>query len=158
MKRTLLTDHSQCEKLLRKLKLITLKVFDTAIEAHILKNKLEGDGILCFIMDENIVTLNPLLNFAVGGIRLQINEEDLKKAKEHLDELEQQPYTDDQGSIIKCPNCESDKIYSDFKSMKDAKGFIAMVAAFLFSAFPIYSKSVYKCKKCNVEFDKNDIA
>lgn len=137
--------------------LVTLKIFDTAIEAHILKNKLEGDGVLCFIMDENIVTLNPLLNFAVGGIRLQVNEQDLIKAKGYLSELEQKPYTDGQGNIIKCPKCDSQNIYSDFKSMKDAKGLIAMITAFMFTAFPIYSKSVYKCKKCNAEFEKDDI-
>jgi hypothetical protein len=136
------------------MELITLKVFDTAIEAHIIENKLDGEGIICYIFDENIVTLNPLLNFAVGGIRLQVNKEDLEKAKEVLAEIDNQPYTDNTDQLIKCPNCGSVKLYSDFKSMKDAKGFIAIVAAFLFSAFPLYAKSVFKCKECDTEFDK----
>ena len=136
------------------MELITLKVFDTAIEAHILENKLEGEGIRCYIFDENIVTLNPLLNFAVGGIRLQVNKEDLEQAKAVLQEIDDQPYTDNTEQIITCPNCGSTKLYSDFKSMKDAKGVLAMITAFLFSVFPLYAKSVFKCKDCDTEFDK----
>ena len=52
------------------MELITVKVFDSGIEAHILKARLESENIPCFIFDENIVTLNPLFNFAVGGIKL----------------------------------------------------------------------------------------
>lgn len=136
------------------MELITLKVFDTAIEAHIFQNKLDGEGITCYIFDENIVTLDPLLNFAVGGIRLQVNKQDFEKAKEILADIDNQPYTDNADQLIECPNCGSTKLYSDYKSMKDAKGFIAMVTAFIFSAFPLYSKSVFKCKECSTEFDK----
>lgn len=56
---------------------VTLKRFDTAIEAHIIKNALDAEGVVCQLLDENIVTLNPMLNFAVGGIRLQVLEQDL---------------------------------------------------------------------------------
>jgi DNA-directed RNA polymerase subunit RPC12/RpoP len=136
------------------MELITFKVFDTAIEAHILKNRLEDEDILCFIFDENIVTLNPLLNFAVGGIRLQINQKDFEKAKGILAEMNDQPYTDDTDAAITCPNCDSTQLYSDFKTMKDAKGAIAWFTAFLLGIFPLYSKSVYRCKECDTEFEK----
>lgn len=136
------------------MELVTLQVFNTAIEAHIIKNKLESEDIPCYIFDENIVTLNPLLNFAVGGIRLQVNIEDLEKAKTILAEIDDTPLTDEADETIKCPSCESTELYTDFKSMKDPKGFLAMISAFVFTAFPVYSKSVYKCKKCNTEFDK----
>lgn len=56
--------------------------------------------------------------------------------------------------IITCPTCNSHSFYSDFKSMKNPKGFFAIVLTFLVSAFPIYSKSVYKCKDCNPELEK----
>lgn len=136
------------------MELITLQVFDTAIEAHIIKNTLESEDIRCYIFDENIVTLNPMLNFAVGGIRLQVNKEDFERAKSILAEINDKPLTNDQEEIIKCPNCESTQLYTDFKSIKDPKGFFAMIIAFVFAIFPMYSKSVYKCKKCDTEFDK----
>lgn len=136
------------------MELITVRAFNTAIEAHIVQNRLEGEGIASYIMDENIVTLDPLLNFAVGGIRLQVNKEDLEKAKQVLSEIDAAPITNEQDEAITCPNCQSTELYTDFKSMKDPRGVIAMITAFFFSVFPMYAKSVYKCKKCNTEFDK----
>ena len=56
--------------------LITVKIFDNAFEAHLLKTKLENEGIPCYLFDENIVGLNPFYNFAVGGIKLKISEQD----------------------------------------------------------------------------------
>ncbi len=132
----------------------TLKIFDSAIEAHILKNRLESEGIVCHILDENIVTLDPLLNFAVGGIRLQVSESDFVKAKGVLAEIEATPLRNEQDESIHCPSCSSTQLYSDFKSFKDVKGIVSIIAAFFFTVFPIYSKSVYRCKECNTEFQK----
>lgn len=132
--------------------LVTVKIVDSGIEAHILRNKLESEGIRCYIHDENIVTLNPLYNFAVGGVKVKVNEEDLETAKEILQEMEDQPYTDDSNQIVSCPICSSTELYADFKSMKDVKGVFAAITSFIFSVFPIYYKSVYKCKRCGEEF------
>ena len=74
------------------MELITIKVVDTAIEAHILKNRLDGENIASYIFDENIVTLNPMLNFAVGGIKVKVPKQDYSKAKNILLELDQTPY------------------------------------------------------------------
>ncbi|MDG1331141.1 MAG: DUF2007 domain-containing protein [Crocinitomicaceae bacterium] len=136
------------------MQLVTLRTFDTAIAAHILKNTLEGEGIVCHIFDENIMTLNPLMNVAVGGIRLQVNIEDLEKAKVIVAEIDGKPLTDEQDETIQCPNCESTELYIDFNSMKDPKGFLSMITSFILFTYPVYSKSVYKCKKCDTEFDK----
>lgn len=136
------------------MELITIKVFDTAIEAHILKNRLDGEDIVSYIFDENIVTLNPLLNFAVGGVKVRISENDFDKAKSVLAEMDLVPYTDNEDNVIKCPNCDSQSFYSDFKSMKNPKGFFAIIVSFILGVFPIYAKSVYKCKECGTEFEK----
>lgn len=135
--------------------LITLKTFDDAIKAHILRNTLESEGIECFIADENIVTINPLFSNAVGGVKLKVNDFDLEKAQEILKELNDQPFTDENNAIISCPKCSSTNLYSDFKSMKSAKGIFAAIASFLFTVFPIYYKSVYRCKECETEFNPN---
>jgi len=133
--------------------LITIKTFDTGIQAHIFKNKLENEGIVCYIHDENIVTLNPLYNFAVGGVKLKVNEQDAEEARSILAEIEGTPHTDEEDQIIKCPNCSSTELYSDFKSMKDPKGILSAIASFFLSVFPIYYNSLYRCKKFNTEFN-----
>ena len=132
--------------------LVTVKTFDDGISAHILKTRLESEGITCYIHDENIVTLNPLYNFAVGGVKLKVDEPDLEFALKVLNEIDETPYTNENQEVIKCPKCESTELYSDFKSMKDPAGVLAAITSFLLTVFPIYYKSVYRCKKCDTEF------
>ena len=61
-------------------KLITIATFSLPIEAHILKTKLESEEIVCFIADENTVTMNWLYSNAIGGVKLQVKKSDFKKA------------------------------------------------------------------------------
>ena len=133
--------------------LITFKTFDNSIDAHILKIKLESEGITCFLFDENIVSVNPLYSNLVGGIKLKINEEDVPHAKNILFELEQTPYTSDDEQIIACPSCQSARIESGYKSMKSVGAVISAIISFLLVIFPLYRKNVYKCLDCGNEFD-----
>lgn len=133
--------------------LITFKTFDNSIDAHILKIKLESEGITCFLFDENIVSVNPLYSNLVGGIKLKINEEDLEQAKGILSELEQTPYTTEDEHVITCPKCQSTHIESGHKSMRSVGAVISAIASFLFFIFPVYRKDVYKCKDCGAEFN-----
>lgn len=48
------------------MKLITIKTFNSAVDAHILRSRLEGDGIECFIKE--------------GGIKLQVRATDAEMA------------------------------------------------------------------------------
>ncbi len=117
-----------------------------------MRSKLESENIVCFLFDENIVGLYPLYNVTVGGIKLKINKSDLDKASLIIDETVKSALTNDQGEVIKCPKCESEDIYSSFKSMKGIKGILSAIFSFMFMVFPIYYKTVYKCKNCGSEF------
>ena len=134
------------------MELVTIKTFDNSIEAHIMKSKLESEDIMCFLLDENIVGLNPLYDVAVGGIKLKIKKSDVGQATEIIEESVKSAITNDQGEVVQCPNCKSEDIYSGFKSMKGTKGILSAIVSFLFMVYPIYYKTVYKCKKCRTEF------
>lgn len=134
--------------------LVTARIFDNPIDAHLLKSKLENEGINCYLFDEHTVTIDPLVSNAVGGIKLKISKTDIDKTKFILAQIENTPLTDDNDVIIKCPNCDSQDVYSGFKSMKGLKGVLSIILSFLFMIFPIYHKAVYKCKDCNAEFEK----
>ena len=56
--------------------LITLKTFDNSIDANMLRCQLELEGIQSYLKDENTITTNPLYNLALGGIKLQVFEQD----------------------------------------------------------------------------------
>lgn len=62
------------------MQLVTVAVFPTAFSAHVVEGRLQADGIECYIQDEHTLQINPLYNNALGGIKLQVKEEDVSLA------------------------------------------------------------------------------
>lgn len=137
------------------MELITARVFDNPIDANMLKSKLESEGINCFLFDESTVTLDPLLSNAVGGIKLKINKADTERVKELLNQIEGNPYMDDNNKVITCPNCNSSNIITGFKSFKGIAGIFSLLLSLLMMIYPFHFNNVYKCKNCNSEFKNN---
>ncbi len=129
----------------------TLKTFDNSIEAHLLKSKLESEGLECVIFDEHMVNLAPLNSFAVHGMKLKVKTEDYEKAIGLLEEIESLPIMNED-EVLQCPNCKSQNLITNFKSFKGLKGILSLLLTFLLAVFPIYFKSVYGCKDCGTEF------
>jgi hypothetical protein len=67
--------------------LITLATINTSIQAHLLKSRLESEGIPCFLTDENINTLLPAGPF--GGIKVQVHLSDSLRAFDILYDLQE---------------------------------------------------------------------
>jgi len=93
--------------------LITFKQYREHTEALVAQSVLDSAGIYSFLRDENTIRVNWAYSHILGGIRLQVAEEDAKVAEEILsqpipesiavdgEEDYQQP---------KCPQCASLKI------------------------------------------------
>ncbi len=129
------------------MELITIKTFDNSIDAHLLRIELENEGIECYIYDEHTVTVFPLYSNAVGGIKVNILKKDLELAKSIL------------LSAIKtviCPNCASQNIILNYKSMKGLKGFLSAFTSLFTVSYPLHYKMVNKCRDCNEEFISED--
>ena len=138
------------------MKLITLKTFSSDISAHLLKTRLESEGVECFILDENIVRLNPFYDLAVGGIRLQVREEDFQRAKDLMEEWEALPYLDEEDHALKCPSCQSTAVYAGFKSFKTAAGWLTLAISLLLVVYQFFTKTVFRCKECGTTFNQKD--
>ena len=82
-----------------------------------------------------------------------MREEDVECALEIIEIYNHKPYLDKEGNAITCPKCASTRLYADFNSMKNAGSVFAAIISFLFGAFPLYRKRVYRCKKCDTEFE-----
>lgn len=128
---------------------ITVKTFDTSVDAHLFRIELETEGIESFIYDEETITMDPLLSNAIGGIKVKINAKDIERTKEFLAKREEEHNPP-------CPNCGSKRIMTNFRSFKSASGIISAIAAFLFTIFPPMFKTVNKCLDCNQEFESLD--
>ena len=127
---------------------VTILNFENVAQAHIYKSKLESEGIHVFLKDENMMGVYPVYNLSVGGVKLQVRAEDVEAARQILAVDENAVLK----SKVKCPICGSSEVWSSYHSVKDAKGFIAIVVALLFEVLPFYSRLVYKCKDCGNEF------
>ena len=68
--------------------LITLRTFEYPLEITLLKSMLEDSGIPVFVKDEFTILMNPLYSNAIGGIKLQVLEDDIEKATEVLKDFE----------------------------------------------------------------------
>ena len=69
-------------------KIVVFAVYDSVIDANIIKTKLDAYGIPCFLTDENISSLYPLLGNSFSGARLHVFENDVDQVKLILGSLE----------------------------------------------------------------------
>lgn len=119
-----------------------------------MKARLENEDIMCFLYDEYILSLDPFYNLSVGGIKLKIEKSDSEKTLKIVTAYNQAQYTNTEGEIINCPHCQSSEICISYKSMRGYKGFFVAIISFVFFVFPIFYRTINKCKMCGYEFKK----
>ena len=119
--------------------MVTIAKFTTLDEAQLARMKLEGSGIDAFVADEAMVTMNWFYSNAIGGIRLQVREEDKSRAIEILaiDPVEQ--------GMITCPNCGSSNV--SFRRLSR----YSLLSFFLIAFLPVPSRKV-DCQDCKATF------
>jgi hypothetical protein len=132
------------------MKLITIRTFDNAVEANIVKGKLLDSEIMCFLKDENMVGLDPIYSNAMGGIKLQVDEKDADLALELLN-LSNNSYKEE----LSCPICKSNNVHF-VSSRKSTGNIFAFILSLVLFYTPIYVKKVYCCYNCKSEFDVLD--
>src|SRR5688572_11327171 len=81
---------------------VTVASFSQPIEAHLLRTKLESEGIECQLKDEHIVRMDWFYSNAVGGVKVQVREEDVARVRALLDSL---PPTTVSSAPQPCPAC-----------------------------------------------------
>jgi hypothetical protein len=62
----------------------TIAAFSKAEEAHLLRARLEGSGIAAYVRDEYMVTLDWMYSNAIGGVKVEVADEDYPAAVELL--------------------------------------------------------------------------
>lgn len=123
--------------------MVTIAKYTTLDEAQLARMKLEGNGIYAFVADEAMVTMNWFYSNAIGGIRLQVRDEDESRA---LEVLGIEPV--EQGMVI-CPNCGSGKV--SFRRLSK----YSLISFFLIAFLPVPSRKV-DCQDCNATFTCSD--
>ena len=129
-------------------KLVTVEKYQDLPLAELARAKLESEGIYCHLSSKHHIGLNWQYSLALGGVRLLVLEQDLKKAQEILNtdesnlltEIEDtfpSPTTDDY-----CQKCGS----LNLSYINRARFFGALS---MLSGLPLYIFGIrYKCKDC----------
>ncbi len=67
---------------------VTVAHFFIPTEAHILRGRLESEGIPAVVTDANLVQANNLISVAVGGVRVQVPVEFAPEAEGIVDAIQ----------------------------------------------------------------------
>lgn len=140
--------------------LVTIMTYDNYMTAHIVKARLANRGVEAFIKDEQTLTMNWLWNNALGGMKLQVKEEDATLAlkileedeKEFEEQIQSDAYTGEDKSVFDpgnriCIHCGS----KNTKRISYNKSWA--YTAMLFLGFPIAVRSdKWHCFHCTKDF------
>ena len=62
----------------------TVARFAKPEDAHLIRMRLGEAGIDAFVLDENLIQIDPFYSNALGGVRVQVADEDAAAAREFL--------------------------------------------------------------------------
>jgi DNA-directed RNA polymerase subunit RPC12/RpoP len=122
--------------------------YDNYMLANMTMGLLSENGIKCQMKDEHIVTVDPLLNPAVGGIKLLVEESDFDRAVALILEAENDYLKD-----IACPNCKSHSLIAEEKTNNPADFWGRLKNQVLYGQPSTYSKG-YRCTACKTYFSE----
>ncbi len=120
--------------------------YDNYVLANMTLGLLQENEINCHLKDEYIITIDPLLNPAVGGIKLFVADVDFEKAQRVIQEAESAYIAE-----IPCPVCKNNSLIVEEKTTLPASFWQRAKNQVLFGQSSTYSK-LYKCEHCKSIF------
>ncbi|MEO6071571.1 MAG: DUF2007 domain-containing protein [Chitinophagaceae bacterium] len=125
---------------------VQIRSFDNYIEANIVMNMLHAANINCHLKDENLITMDPLLSPALGGMKLMVHHAHVQQAWDLLNEAEQQYLKN-----IACPVCKAHDL-SIVSITKKHKNKLAAIASMLINGKSVEVTKKYVCGVCGYDF------
>lgn len=120
--------------------------YDNYMLANMTMGLMTDNDIKAQLKDEHIVTMDPLLNAAVGGIKLLVEEKDYDRAILLMKEAESDFLKD-----IACPACKNTTLSVEEKISNPQHFWGRLKNQLLFGQPSTYSKS-YRCTSCNKSY------
>jgi hypothetical protein len=134
--------------------LVTIRRYRDLSEALVARAVVESAGIFCFLKDENLVRLDWQVSNFIGGIRLQVDVQDVETAEAILSQPVPNEISipDEPGFIQpRCPRCTSTDITWERQGRK-----AALASLYLFSLpLPRGSES-WHCNSCDLRWVEDD--
>jgi len=134
--------------------LITITSYSEPLEAHIVKGRLEAEGIPTYIANEHHISVAWYISHALGGVKIQVHEKDREKAINiisllHDGKFEEELKNETEVSETNiCPNCGSSSYKSKFSLPLLLLVWISLGIAVI---FPIH-RNKHKCIECGCKW------
>ncbi|MBC7933841.1 MAG: DUF2007 domain-containing protein [Rhizobacter sp.] len=122
--------------------------YDNYMLANMTLGLLQENFINCHLKDEHIVTIDPLLNPAVGGIKLMVAEEQFDRAQELIASAEKNYLAEKT-----CPRCKVNSIVVEEKSNTPSDFWGKLKNRIIYGQETTYSKN-YRCTNCKALYDE----
>ena len=100
---------------LNMMELKTIYSSNIPVDCYILKNRLESEGLDCFIFDDHMVWIHPFMAVAIGGVKLKVPLDQVEVAERIIDLVSIGKLTDEAGeyeinSIFENEVCRQNEI------------------------------------------------
>lgn len=125
---------------------VALRSFDNYIEANIVMHMLQDAHINCHLKDEHIITIDPLLSPALGGIKLMVHHYHAERAWDMMEEAEKRYLRS-----IPCPVCKAHALEAVITTRK-YKCKLAAIASLLVNGKVLELRKQYRCSSCGYDF------
>ncbi len=133
--------------------MVTIRQFRDLPEALFAKGSLESAAIECAMVDDNMVRLDWFISNLLGGVKLQVRQEDASDAEEILS----QPIPENfdvtgigEYQQPRCPKCQS--LDLNFQEVTPA----AYVSAYLSVPIPFHRRA-WHCQACDAEWEDDGV-
>jgi hypothetical protein len=125
---------------------VPLRSFDNYIEANIVLSMLRDHNINCHLKDENIITIDPLLSPALGGMKLMVHYAHIDRAWDLMDQAEERYL-----KSIACPICKKHALKA-ISVTKQYKCRLSALASMLLNGRSVEVTKMYQCTACGYDF------
>jgi len=125
---------------------IELRSFDNYIEANIVLNMLRYHHVNCHLKDENIITIDPLLSPALGGMKLMVHHVHVERAWDLMEKAEE-AYL----KKVACPVCHAHALKA-ISITRQHKCKLSALASMLLNGHSVEVKKIYRCAHCGYDF------
>ncbi len=126
------------------MEMVTVRTFDNYFSANIILSRLQQAGMQAYLLDENSVTIYPVLANSIGGIKLNVDILDADRALELLKQFDEEYLRS-----VECPKCGTNNIL--LLPRTKPGNFITAIFTWLFSNYAAAVENVYQCQQCGYE-------
>jgi len=135
--------------------LLTIDRYLNPIEAHIVRGRIEAEGVPAYVQHEHHIWAKWTISLALGYVKVQVNAEDLEASCAIIEKLQAGEYAladEDEPNVSVCAKCGSSGLENVNWSWK-----LAILAVMFFLLVIPYTIYRVKCVECGHSWTQKEL-